>query len=79
MTALTLQRSGIRQPTMKSSALLHVTGDVLVTIQTQRRLTHLVGTVMAIAASAFQFGMRITHLAGHQQGFNARRRRDANQ
>lgn len=71
VTTLALQRGRIRQVSVESGLLLHIAGNILVTIQTQRGLTDLVGSVVAIGASAFQFGVRIADFAGHQQGFNA--------
>lgn len=64
---------------MESCVLLHVSGNVLVAIHAQGCLTYLIGAIVAVAAGAFQFGMRIGHLARHQQGFNVRRRSDTNE
>lgn len=76
VATLTLQRGSIRQTSVKSGLFLHVVGNILVTVQTQAGLADFIGAVVTAGTGAFQLGMRATHLAGHQQGFNARRRSD---
>lgn len=69
VTALTLRRGYIGQASVKAIALLYVGGNVFVAIHTQRGLSDAIGAVVAVSTFALEFGVRIRHLARHEQGF----------
>ena len=73
MATMALQGGRVRQAAMKASVLLHVSGNVLVTIHAQGRLIDAIGSVVAVAAIGFKFAMGIAELARHEQSFNAGR------
>src|SRR3984893_11905075 len=62
-----LADAGVGHAAVVALMLLHVGGDILVTVQAQRSLCSNVGSVVAVRAGLFLLHMRLRHLAGHEQ------------
>jgi len=69
VATLTLRVGNIRQVSVETTALLHIGSNVFMAVHAQRRLADTICAVMTVGALAFELGVSISDLAGHQQRF----------
>lgn len=75
MAGATFADPRILHSTMETAAGAHILGDILVAVEAQRSLRHLVGPVMAVAAAVLLLDVRFADFTGHQQRLDCRSRR----